>query len=229
MTSQLTLLHGDCRQVLQQMEKSSIDLIVTSPPYANQRKATYGGMHPDAYADWMLAITQELLRVLKPTGTFILNIKEPVIKGERHTCVIETILGMKNQGWILSEELLWHKANSFPGKWPNRFRDAYERLLQFNVTTNYRLNAEAVKQHPNNVLYGATVCNNQQHSAAFPEWLPEWFVLAFTRPDDVVLDPFLGSGTTAEVALRHGRRAVGIEMHPPYWQNLQRRFPPYLA
>jgi DNA modification methylase len=58
----------------------------------------------------------------------------------------------------------------------------------------------------------------------YPEWLPEWSILAFTQPGDAVLDPFLGSGTTAEVALQHGRNAVGIEMHPPYWEALQRKF-----
>ena len=224
MQNELTLLHGDCRRILQQMERTSIDLIVTSPPYANQRKATYGGIHPDAYAPWLLSITAEMLPVMKPTGTFILNIKEPVVKGERHPCVIETILGMTGQGWRLTQEFLWHKSNCFPGKWPNRFRDAYERLLQFNVGPDYTLNESVVKGHPDNVLYGSTVCDNRQHPAAYPDWLPEWFILAFTNPGDVVLDPFLGSGTTAAVALRNGRRAVGIEMHPPYWAHLQRRF-----
>ena len=66
---------GDCFDILKQLEDNSIDLIVTSPPYADQRKDTYGGVHPDKYVDWFLPITNELLRVLKPTGSFILNIK----------------------------------------------------------------------------------------------------------------------------------------------------------
>jgi site-specific DNA-methyltransferase (adenine-specific) len=73
-----------------------------------------------------------MLRVLKPTGTFILNIKEKVVNGERSTYAIELILAMKKQGWLWTEELIWHKKNCYPGKWPNRFRDAWERLLQFN-------------------------------------------------------------------------------------------------
>ncbi len=115
---------GDCFDVLKKMEENSVDLIVTSPPYADQRKNTYGGIHPDGYVDWFLPITGELFRVLKPTGTFILNIKEKNSDGERHTYVMDLIIKMRNQGWLWTEEFMWHKKNCFPGKWPNRFRDA---------------------------------------------------------------------------------------------------------
>ena len=123
---------GDSKKILKKLPDNSVDLIFTSPPYADQRKSTYGGIHPDKYVDWFLLISEELFRVLKPSGTFVLNIKEKVVKGERSTYVIELILGMKKQGWLWTEEFIWHKKNAFPGKWPNRFRDSWERLLQFN-------------------------------------------------------------------------------------------------
>ena len=82
-----TLWLGDCAEVLKELPANSIDLIITSPPYADQRKSTYGGIHPDRYVEWFTPIATELLRVLKPTGTFILNIKEKVVEGERHTYV----------------------------------------------------------------------------------------------------------------------------------------------
>lgn len=135
---------GDCREILKTLPDNSIDLIVTSPPYADQRKNTYGGVHPDNYVDWFLPIGAELFRVLKPTGTFVLNIKERVVKGERHTYVLELILAMRQQGWLWTEEYIWHKRNSYPGKWPNRFRDAWERLLQFNKQRQFKMNQEAV-------------------------------------------------------------------------------------
>src|SRR4030066_601816 len=138
------LILGDCTQELKKLEDSSIDLIFTSPPYADQRKNTYGGIHPDKYVEWFLPISKELLRVLKPTGTFILNIKERVVDGERHTYVIELILEMRNQGWLWTEEFIWHKKNCYPGKWPNRFRDSWERLIQFNKSKQFKMFQDSV-------------------------------------------------------------------------------------
>jgi DNA modification methylase len=68
--------HGDCLTVLADYPANSFDLIVTSPPYADKRKNTYWGVAPDKYVDWFIPRSKEFLRVLKPTGTFILNIKE---------------------------------------------------------------------------------------------------------------------------------------------------------
>ncbi len=96
---------------MHQIPSDSIDLIVTSPPYADQRVSTYGGVKPDQYVAWFLPITSELLRVLKPTGTFVLNIKEKVANGERHTYVMELIMEMRRQGWLWTEEFIWHKKN----------------------------------------------------------------------------------------------------------------------
>ena len=260
-----TLYLGDCAEQFQHIASDSVDLVVTSPPYTNQRSATYGGVTPDGYVEWFLPIADELQRVLKPTGTFVLNIKERVVNGERHTYVLELILAMRKRGWLWTEEFIWHKKNCYPGKWPNRFRDAWERLLQFNLQRKFKMNQEAVmvpvgdwyesrmrtlsetdrardeskvgsgfgkkvanwlerdKVYPNNVLHRATECGNRQHSAAFPYWLPEWFIDLFTDTGDVVLDPFVGSGTTAFAALDKGRRVVGIEIHKPYFDALKGR------
>ena len=265
LTPPVTLLLGDCHTKLSQLGADSIDLIITSPPYANQRANTYGGVKPDAYVAWFLPIADELRRVLKPTGTFILNIKEPAVGGERHTHVIELILAMRSRGWLWTEEFVWHKKNCYPGKWPNRFRDAWERLLQFNKQRQFKMNQEAVmvpvgdwydnrmrnlsdvdrtrdeskvgsgfgkkvenwlgraKVYPTNVLHGATECGNRNHSAVFPIWLPAWFIDLFTDPGDTVLDPFIGSGTTALAALSKGRNIIGIEIHEPYYQALKQR------
>ncbi len=250
---------GDCRQVLKDLPDNSVDLIFTSPPYADQRKSTYGGIPPSKYVDWFLPISEQLLRVLKPTGSFVLNIKERVVNGERSTYVIELILEMRKQGWLWTEEYIWHKKNSFPGKWPNRFRDSWERLLQFNKQKKFNMYQEEVmvpmgdwaktrlknlsetdktrdeskvgsgfgknisnwlgrdKAYPTNVLHLATDCNNKNHSAAFPEGLPEWFIKLFTKPGDTVLDPFMGSGTTNFVAQRMSRNSIGIEIKQEYY------------
>jgi site-specific DNA-methyltransferase (adenine-specific)/site-specific DNA-methyltransferase (cytosine-N4-specific) len=139
-----TVFQGDTGEILQNIQENTVDLIVTSPPYADQRKYTYGGIPADKYVEWFLPISEELLRVLKPTGTFILNIKERVINGERSTYVMELIIEMRKQGWLLTEEFIWHKKNCYPGKWPNRFRDAWERLLQFNKTRQFNMYQDSV-------------------------------------------------------------------------------------
>ncbi|PUE55208.1 site-specific DNA-methyltransferase [Limnohabitans parvus II-B4] len=143
--STVKLYNGDCLKELRHVEDNSIDLIITSPPYADQRKNIYGGTHADKYVEWFLPISAELLRVLKPTGSFVLNIKERVIDGERHTYVMELIIAMKKQGWLFTEEYIWHKKNCYPGKWPNRFRDAWERCIHFTKEKKFSMYQEEVR------------------------------------------------------------------------------------
>jgi len=259
------IIHGDCEQVLKEFPDNSIDLIFTSPPYADQRKNTYGGIKPSEYVDWFLPKAKQFLRVLKPTGTFILNIKERVVNGERHTYVIQLILRLREQGWLWTEEFVWHKKNSYPGKWPNRFRDGWERLIQFNKHRKFNMYQESVmvpvgdwaqdrlanlsetdkirdeskvesgfgknisnwvgrdKVYPDNVVHMATECSNRNHSAAFPIDLPIWFIKLFTAEGDVVLDPFIGSGTTAAAAKQLGRSYVGIDINEEYCRLAENR------
>ena len=144
MSNDFLVIVGDAAIELAQLHNESVQLIVTSPPYADQRKSTYGGIHPDEYVDWFLPISSELLRVLSPRGTFILNIKEKAVNGERHTYVLDLIKALREQGWFWTEEFIWHKKNSYPGKWPNRFRDSWERLLQFNKSKKFDMYQEEV-------------------------------------------------------------------------------------
>lgn len=139
------IIHGDCLDVLRGLPDNSVDLIVTSPPYADQRAKTYGGVKPEDYVDWFRPIGVELFRVLKEDGTFILNIKEKVVNGERHTYVLELIIALREMGWKWTEEFIWSKKNSFPGKWSNRFRDGWERLLQFNKAKQFNMYQDEVR------------------------------------------------------------------------------------
>jgi len=262
------LILGDCREYLKTLADNSIDLIFTSPPYADSRAHTYGGVRPDDYVAWFLPVSLELFRVLKPDGAFMLNIKEKVVDGERHTYVIELILAMRQQGWLWTEEFIWHKKNCYPGKWPNRFRDAWERLLQFNKSKKFKMYQETVmtpmgdwaerrlknlsqtdqvrdtskvgsgfgkkvanwigreKVYPTNVIHLATETRNKNHSAVFPEALPEWFIKLFTQEGDWVLDPFMGSGTTMRVAQQMNRNSIGIEILPLYYDLAEQQLHP---
>ena len=139
------IYQGDCLDILPTLEFYSVALIVTSPPYADQRKDTYGGVSPDKYVEWFLPIASQLKRILKDEGSFILNIKERVVNGERHTYVLEMILAMRKQGWLWTEEYMWHKRNSYPGKWPNRFRDGSERCLHFTKIKHFAMYQDTVR------------------------------------------------------------------------------------
>lgn len=268
-----TIYLGDCKKILSNTEKfpdKSIDFIFSSPPYADKRKRFYGSVHPDVYVDWFLPIGRELFRVLKDSGSFVLNIKEHPRNGERDTYVLELILALKKQGWFWIEEYCWYKKNSFPGKWPNRFRDGWERCLHFAKNKQFKMYQDAVKvpigdwakkrfksmsdndfkrhlsrtngslgrnvsnwlnrkkvypqnvivfeeeHYVSNVIEFATVCNNKNHSAAFPLELPTWFLKLFTRKGDVILDPFIGSGTTAFASLAMERKYIGIELNKSF-------------
>lgn len=139
------LFNGDCVEVLPQLENSSVDLVITSPPYADQRKNSYGGIHADHYVEWFLPIADELFRVLKHSGSFVLNIKERVVDGERHIYVMELIFELRKRGWLWTEEYIWHKRNCYPGKWPNRFRDAWERCLHFTKARKFAMYQDEVR------------------------------------------------------------------------------------
>ncbi len=260
-----SIICGDARSVLTAIPSASVDLVVTSPPYADRRSRTYGGIKPDEYVAWFLPMAEQLHRILKPTGSFVLNIKEIVVDGERHTYVLELILHMRKRGWFWTEEYAWHKRNCYPGKWPNRFRDAWERCLHFTKSKKFSMYQEAVMvpmgdwrharlrnlsqtdkirdnshvnsgfgknvsnwvgrelAYPTNVLHLATECGNKNHSAAFPLSLPSWFIKLFTRRGDVVLDPFLGSGTTALAARDLGRQYIGIDINAEFCEIARQR------
>jgi len=170
---------------------------------------------------------------------------------------------MRKQGWLWTEEFIWHKKNSYPGKWSKRFRDAWERLLQFNKSKKFNMYQDAVRVpvgdwangrlknlsetdkvrdnakngsgfgknisnwigrdtvYPTNVVHLSTECNNKNHSATFPDALPEWFIKLFTKENDTVLDPFMGSGTTNFVAQRMNRNSIGIEILPEYYDMVK--------
>ena len=265
------IYNGDCLACLKNLPPESVNLIVTSPPYADNRKGVYRGVPIDRYIEWFLPISHELYKVLRPDGSFVLNIKERTVNGERATYVIELILEMKRQGWLWTEEYIWHKKNCYPGKWPNRFRDAWERCLHFTKQKQFRMFQDDVMvpmgdwrkkrlgrlseadmgrdiaknnsgfgknvsnwvgrdmAYPTNVIHMATECSNVNHSAAFPITLPAWFMKLFSGKGDVVLDPFMGSGSTAIAALELGRHYVGIEIEPRYYKEALSRIKAHKA
>lgn len=260
-----SVVKGNCAEVLEELPNSCISLVVTSPPYADNRKTTYGGIPVKRYVEWFLPISEQLKRVLNPDGSFVLNIKERVVNGERGTYVYELVMAMRNQGWLWTEEYMWHKKNTYPGYWPNRFRDLWEHCYHFTKSKKFQMDQKAVMvpmgdwaekrlaklsetdrirdisrtksgfgknvshwvgkelAYPGNVVHMATESGNKNHSAAFPIDLPAWFIKLFTKRGDVVLDPFIGSGTSAIAAMRLARHFIGIELNYEYYKVAKER------
>ena len=248
-------------EMLKVMDADSVDLIVTSPPYAERRKKAYGGIPADKYVEWFLPISAELMRVLKPTGSFVLNIKESVSDGERQAYVYELVVALRKQGWFWVDEFIWHKTNPFPTGNRNRLKDGFERCYHFAKANKFKFFPDVVRTksaskwaddnerrknkgahhtsngsgmnmgrritgdlvRPSNVVTMPSSSINIEHPAVFPVELPEFFVKLMTENGDVVLDPFMGSGSTAIAARGLGRRYVGLELSEEYLELSAKR------
>ena len=140
-----TIVCADAADWLAEQPPQSIDLIMTSPPYAEQRMATYGGIPADEYVAWWLGIAEHMARALKPTGSLVVNIKEHCHEGERHTYVYEMVLAMRQQGWLWRDEMVWHKTNPLPYMHSTKLRDGWERLYHFSRQRDIIFNADAIR------------------------------------------------------------------------------------
>lgn len=140
------ILLGNCKDLMGGLDDNSVDMIFTSPPYAERRKSTYGGIHEDEYVDWFLPIASEIKRILKPTGSFFLNIKPHTHKGERSLYVFDLVCGLKREvGFKFVEEYCWTK-NGFPGMLKGRFKNAFEPVYHFT------------KGNPNEITFNPIAC-----------------------------------------------------------------------
>ena len=146
-----------CKDVIEfglGLPKDTFDLIVTSPPYAQKREGIYQGVDVKDYAQWLLKVSIVMMGRLKPTGSFVLNIKEGVVKGKRETHVLEYLLEMAKRGWW-AETFIWSKTNPMPCGNKKRLKDGFEYCYQFTKTNDYQF-------FPENVLVPAN-----------PKWLAD--------------------------------------------------------
>ena len=256
----MKLIHGDCLSVLDHIDHDSIDLIVTSPPYAMQRKKTYGGITEEDYPDWIEQIGIKLKKVMKPTGSFVLNIKEHVSDGRRSNYVMKSVLKL-SEHFTFSDTYIWRKTNPFPTGSKRRLKDGFEYCFWFTkgkykfypdqvlVKSNSRfLESEKRRKNtgmhntnngsgmnmarrvssselvrPSNVIDLAVDTTNHIHPATFPAGLPEFFIKLMTDKNDIILDPFMGSGTTGVAALNNNRDFIGIEINNDYYSEASNR------
>ena len=125
---------GDCTDI-ELMEKllegQKVNVIVTSPPYAQQRKDEYGGIPAEEYGDWFGKVAEVMGTILDEGGSFFLNIKEHVDEGQRNLYVKKLVIKMVEEyGWRFIDELVWIKPG-LPGGWKNRLRNEFEPVFWF--------------------------------------------------------------------------------------------------
>lgn len=249
----------NCQDGFKLLDDESIDLIITSPPYADMKRyENFEGIHPDKYVEWFLPKVQSMPRVLKDTGSFILNINDKVdVNGFRHPYVFNLISEItKNTEFKLYERLFWNKGKYIPNS--KRFGDKIEYLFWFVKSNNFKFNIDQMRVpydpksikrmsyklkkrhsrtaenqdakdykdwHPNpgGALPSTLVTIGSEsrrvsnhHVAVYPEKLAEYFIKGSTDEGDLVLDPFMGSGTTAVVSNRLKRNWIGFEISKLY-------------
>ena len=204
------ILLGDCTALLSRMPNDSVDCIITDPPYGVDIKATtHDGGHrtPSGYEDDPVAIQallrtafKEMRRVLKHSGhAYIFCSSQPRDQ-------ITFIQLLENSGFDVDPiPLIWKKDSHSTVDWDYRFAPSYESIL-FCSNRQRRLadKTENVFDYPNDP--------DRIHTAQKPVALLSKFIELSTGPSEVVLDPFMGSGSTCIAAIRTGRKYIGMEV-----------------
>lgn len=158
--------HGDCIDIMASLPAESVDAIVTSPPYAEQRKSTYGGIPEKDYPAWTVAWMGEARRLLKPDGSVIINIRPHIKNGIISDYVLRTRLALRDDGWGELEELIWDKVSGPPLGSPARPRRNWESLLWFGKHGRAYCDPKASggpAKRPTHVSGGRAKSNDWEH------------------------------------------------------------------
>ena len=235
------------------LEDNTVDLVITSPPYADMKKYVDGseGIPVKQYVLWLMDHVREIERVLKPTGSFILNINDKVSNKFRDPYVYELIYKITDSTTLkLYERLFWNKGKGLSH--PKRFGDKIEYLFWFAKTENFTFNIDEMRvpysesslkrfKKPIKKRYNRTEGDDKveykdwgpnpkgalpstlinigseskrisdNHIAVYPEALVDYLIKGATNEGDLVLDPFMGSGTTGVSAKKLKRGWIGFD------------------
>lgn len=217
-----SVLNADILFVLKAIPSDSVDLIITKAPPARVKTTKYGsGISEDDYPSFMMYIANEIHRILKPTGSFVLNIKENVYQGYRSTYVLKTVLSISKL-FCWNDTYIWDKTNSLPNGNKNRLKDSFEYCHLFTkVNKGYKFNSNSTLTL-NGVDFSLNQCSNVIRCPStlskdpLPEDVVSFFIKLLTDEGDIVLDPFSGVGTSLISAKKLGRHYIGIESQKEY-------------
>ena len=135
---------------------------------------------------------------------------------------------LRADGWYLRQDIIWHKPNPMPESVRDRCTKSHEYIFLLSKSQNYYFNVDIIKEESRrkrSVWNVNTKPNKQSHFATYPPELITPCILAGSEENDIVLDPFMGSGTTAMVARSLGRYYIGCELHEEYNNLIQERVP----
>ena len=217
------IICGDCLEIMPTFPKNCIDLVVTSPPYFNIQKKYQRGTGYHYSKDFgeplyiMEDASQELLRILKDDGSFCLNLGFSY--GE--TGVLRPFYIVKRlirQGWICIDVIIWHKNNPVPLQ--GRLTNAFEYIFVFSKSPVWSFKKQINYEHN---VWTFPVEARIGTVASFPEELPKKCIEFMSRENDIVLDPFVGSGTTCVVAKKLNRKYIGIDISQECCEVAKRR------
>ena len=193
------IILGDSRTSLSHL-KNKVDLIVTSPPYADARKNHYDSIHPDEFAAWFLTFHKAFYDALKPNGSLIINIKDKVVDGQRHRYVWQAIEKLTSAGWFAIDDYIWHKTNPMPGFWPTRLRDGWEYCFHLSKSKKPYFDSNAVKK-PIGDWKSSRLANlsetdlsrhNSKNKSGFGRDISRWVNKDLVLPANVLSIPLVG-------------------------------------
>lgn len=263
-----TILFGDCRETLSQIDEK-VRMCVTSPPYYGLRN--YGDESnqigqedtPEEYIQNLVDIFRSVRNCLSDDGTLWVNMGDSYYNyrpGKGQALVKQTVstskqdlpekcarrgnklkglkekdligipwmlaFALRADGWYLRQDIIWHKSNPMPESVRDRCTKSHEYMFLLSKSQNYYFDVDVIKEptrRKRSVWNVQTKPYKGSHFAVFPPELITPCILASSEENDTILDPFIGSGTTAMVAKELGRYYIGCELHEDYGNLIQER------
>lgn len=254
-----SVAQGDSREVLSRVEPSSVNCVVTSPPYFWLRDYGVEGQigleeSVDGYVEAICGVMDQVYKALAKDGVVFLNIGDTYYSGKGKSHGVDrksnkrrfglravdksggmglgiqrkSLLGipwrvaiaMTERGWVLRSPIIWHRENCLPERVVDRPNRSYEYVFMLVKDRHYFFNKQPlIDQKIEEDMWTIAAkprANGGLDTAPYPDELVRRCIEIGCREGGVVLDPFLGSGTTARVALKMGRSAIGIDLHPEF-------------